>query len=138
MARRLLVAVLTLSALAAGAQVVQAKSFFAGYSGRTLVPGELIESQLVNCNGYCGREIGGRLAVLVPAVPFRQICAAKRWPLARITRSGRLSFVMPDVPSGRYALAAAFFVKNPYNTSPKKSCRLGFLSAPFQVNGLGG
>jgi hypothetical protein len=133
--RRLLVVALVLTGLTLGAQTASAKLVFVGLADRTFTPGELIELQAQNCNAYCGREMGGKLVALVPVVrpaSFARICRAKRWPLAHVTRSGRLRFVMPEVATGRYQLVVKYY------TNPKMPCRWGGVSPPFRVVGDAG
>jgi hypothetical protein len=65
-------------------------------------------------------------------VGIRGLCAAKRWPLAQVTRGGRLSFVVPDVPTGRYQIVVR------YIRNPKMPCAWGAMSQPFRVIGAEG
>jgi hypothetical protein len=132
--RRIVLLALLIAGLGGGAQVAEAKFVFADLYNRTFTPGELLDLQMQGCNAYCGREVGGKVAALTPVVrpaSQKRICAAKRWPLARMTRSGGLRFVMPDVPTGRYQIVLR------YITNPKMPCRWGAMSQPFRVVGDG-
>jgi hypothetical protein len=132
MRRVLLVA---LVALAACVPAAQAKLLFADTYNRTFTPGELLELHTqYRCDAFCSREVGGKLAALTPmtrGVGIRGLCAARRWPLAEVTRGGRLSFVVPDVPTGRYQIVVRY-VRN-----PKMPCAWGAMSQPFRVVGSG-
>jgi hypothetical protein len=97
---------------------------------------ERIESQMDGCTATrCEAVVGGYLAALVPAgTGYDRLCRAHRTPLAHVSRSGWLRFVMPAVPTGRYKVVLNFrWLRN-----PRTGCHWGFASLPFKVVGDGG
>ena len=136
MRRTVLLALMVLVALTAFVPAAQAKFVFADLRGRTFTPGELIESQLAGCTArLCARDVGGHMAALVPAgTSYEQLCQAQRVPLAYVSRSGWLRFVMPKLETGRYEVVMRFR----FLTNPRTGCHWGFASFPFRVVGDGG
>jgi hypothetical protein len=125
--RRVLLALLLLALTAPAAD---AKYVFVDLRARTFTPGELIESQLYGCTAACGVEVRGMPAVLIRAgTRFNDRCDVPRYAAGRLTRSGSLHFLMPELRTGWYQIMIRLFQE------AHNGCRWTFASNPFRVVG---